>query len=164
MPITRKRSWCKPTALFCFLIRSKCNSLVCLFSSGKQLVILDKVFCANHFLSTIFCLYLRKIVERKWRLLHPGEQNAICSGRKSASVLITIETIICKNVFVMLLGGRFIMGIEAKLYIIGLVLAALFLLTGIDDTIWDIITLLRRRNYKKSAWIRSFWIPSRPRC
>lgn len=41
------------------------------------------------------------------------------------------------------------MNIEATLYIVGLVLVSLYLLTGFDDTIWDLITLIRRRNYQK---------------
>ncbi len=38
---------------------------------------------------------------------------------------------------------------EHTLYIIGLVLVLLYLLTGFDDFIWDIVTLFRRRTYKK---------------
>lgn len=38
---------------------------------------------------------------------------------------------------------------ENVLYIIGLVLVMLYILTGFDDFIWDIITLFRRKSYKK---------------
>jgi adsorption protein B len=38
---------------------------------------------------------------------------------------------------------------ENVLYIIGLVLVMLYILTGFDDFIWDIITLFRRKSYKR---------------
>lgn len=41
------------------------------------------------------------------------------------------------------------MGIAKILYIIGLVLVILYLLMGVDDFIWDIVTLFRRRGYNK---------------
>ncbi|MDL2253650.1 phage adsorption protein NrfB [Ruminococcaceae bacterium OttesenSCG-928-I18] len=41
------------------------------------------------------------------------------------------------------------MTFESVLYIIGLVLVSLYLLTGFDDFIWDIITLFRRKRYRR---------------
>lgn len=40
------------------------------------------------------------------------------------------------------------MDIARTLYIIGLMLVILYLLTGTDDFIWDIVTVFRRRNFK----------------
>ncbi len=36
------------------------------------------------------------------------------------------------------------------LYIIGLLLALLYLITGLDDFIWDVFSYTKRRKYKKS--------------
>lgn len=38
---------------------------------------------------------------------------------------------------------------EQVLYIIGLLLVMLYILTGFDDFLWDIVTLFRRRTYKR---------------
>ncbi|MGF6376562.1 adsorption protein B [Clostridiales Family XIII bacterium PM5-7] len=40
------------------------------------------------------------------------------------------------------------MNLELNLYNIGLALVCLFLLTGFDDFIWDIVTLIRRKKYR----------------
>lgn len=38
---------------------------------------------------------------------------------------------------------------EQTLYVIGLLLVILYILTGFDDFLWDIVTLFKRRNYKR---------------
>ncbi|MBV5342996.1 hypothetical protein JZU68_05105, partial [bacterium] len=38
----------------------------------------------------------------------------------------------------------------STLYIIGFILVLLYLVMGLDDFIWDIFSLIKRRKYKKS--------------